>query len=243
MSRSHKQPTIPCTNGCGTLMWARRGASKATEPMICFPCRNLLSMKLETPLEYGICNGCGGPFIARIKRQYCEPCRKLYHIGHGGTYDPNKFNSTTKICPECGQEFEWVPPIGGSGGPPRKYCGSACANRVAHRTRRHKERANGKRGASKNLRNQRINVQTPRGSTFTNREMAERDHWICHLCGGVIDPNAPINSLWSLNRDHIIPIVYGGADIMENSKAAHHLCNAQRGAISLEEWFSVTLAS
>jgi 5-methylcytosine-specific restriction endonuclease McrA len=98
-----------------------------------------------------------------------------------------------------------------------------CAKRVGHRTRRHKERGKGKRNHS----------------VIINRQIAERDGWICHLCGESIDPNLDRNADMALSVDHIIPKSQGGPDTPDNLKAAHRKCNWQRNDMSVEEWFSV----
>jgi 5-methylcytosine-specific restriction endonuclease McrA len=58
--------------------------------------------------------------------------------------------------------------------------------------------------------------------TFTHAEIAERDHWTCHLCGGEVTRED-----WSI--DHLVPLSFGGDHTRLNVKIAHTVCNARRG--------------
>lgn len=49
---------------------------------------------------------------------------------------------------------------------------------------------------------------------------------VCHLCG---KPGAT-------TIDHIVPVVHGGDNSLDNLRPAHLSCNSSRGARSLEEW-------
>lgn len=56
----------------------------------------------------------------------------------------------------------------------------------------------------------------------------------CHICGLEIDLNAnrlPGKIGWqnSLHIDHVIPIMRGGADVLENVRPSHGLCNLKKG--------------
>lgn len=61
-----------------------------------------------------------------------------------------------------------------------------------------------------------------RVESFTRLEIAERDNWSCHICGGPVTQDN-----WSL--DHLLPISLGGPHTRENVALAHHVCNARRG--------------
>jgi 5-methylcytosine-specific restriction endonuclease McrA len=92
--------------------------------------------------------------------------------------------------------------------------------RAARRTRRHNERANGRRGGA---------VRLARGyERFTLREIAERDGWRCHLCHRSVPdrkyrakPNDP-------TIDHLIPLSDGGSHTRVNVALAHNRCNSER---------------
>lgn len=71
-----------------------------------------------------------------------------------------------------------------------------------------------------------------RGATvekFARAEIFERDGWICHLCGGLIDRDARPRSSKAPSLDHVIPLSLGGEHSRANTKAAHFGCNARKG--------------
>jgi len=60
------------------------------------------------------------------------------------------------------------------------------------------------------------------------REILERDGYICHICGGTVDPE-------QLHYDHVIPIARGGSHTKENIKVSHAVCNMRKSSKLLEE--------
>lgn len=70
---------------------------------------------------------------------------------------------------------------------------------------------------------------------YTETEVLNRWGSNCHLCGGPIDLDAPRAAKngqgWEkgLHLDHVVPISYGGPDILENVKPSHGICNLSRG--------------
>jgi len=68
-------------------------------------------------------------------------------------------------------------------------------------------------------------------------EVAERDNWVCHLCGGDIDRRRHEQgnlNYWGASADHVVPLSKGGTHDLSNLKAAHLICNIRRGAKDLE---------
>lgn len=55
----------------------------------------------------------------------------------------------------------------------------------------------------------------------TRLEVFERDSGICQICDEVLDYN-------NWHEDHIIPIVLGGPDTLDNVRATHPSCNLSR---------------
>lgn len=51
----------------------------------------------------------------------------------------------------------------------------------------------------------------------------ERDGYVCHLCGGPVDPD-------DLDFDHVVPLSKGGAHSEENIRVSHRTCNRRKGA-------------
>lgn len=131
-------------------------------------------------------------------------------------------------CPECGVEFP-----AGTLGRPRLYCTVRCTSQASARTYRHRRRAS-QRG----------------GEKFTLWELCERDAWICHLCGEMVDDSDesggwnPFGN-WAPSMDHIVPVSKGGAHRLDNVRLAHRWCNSVRGDGSrdLEGLFEVSDAS
>jgi 5-methylcytosine-specific restriction endonuclease McrA len=70
---------------------------------------------------------------------------------------------------------------------------------------------------------------------WTTGEILDRDGWECQLedcrcpAGRQIDPGAVRGSRWAGEVDHIHPISKGGADTLDNLRAAHRSCNAAKG--------------
>ena len=67
------------------------------------------------------------------------------------------------------------------------------------------------------------------GERYSREEIAERDSWICGLCGESIT-RTPSELREMLTVDHIIPLAVGGEDARHNLQAAHFRCNSAKGA-------------
>lgn len=69
--------------------------------------------------------------------------------------------------------------------------------------------------------------------------LAERDGWICHLCGEPIDSQLPYSGPEARHGhratlDHLLPHSLGGRTRLENLRLAHAKCNSRRGNRLLE---------
>lgn len=62
----------------------------------------------------------------------------------------------------------------------------------------------------------------------------ERDNWICHICGALVDKTLPGSDLMGPTIDHVIPFSQGGKDCYDNVALAHKLCNCQKWVKLLE---------
>ena len=95
-----------------------------------------------------------------------------------------------------------------------RYCSRRCTKSAERR--RHRARKRGQ-------------VHEP----YTLREIAERDGWRCHLCGGKV-PDRPYTAHDNdATIDHLIPQSAGGDDVKSNVALAHNRCNYMRGATPL----------
>lgn len=52
----------------------------------------------------------------------------------------------------------------------------------------------------------------------------------CHICGEPIDFELEYPDPMCFVVDHLVPIAKGGADTIDNKKAAHHACNSKKRA-------------
>lgn len=69
---------------------------------------------------------------------------------------------------------------------------------------------------------------------YTLKDVLEKYGTVCHMCGEEIDMGAPRRvglPGWErgLQLDHVIPLVNGGTDTLENVKPAHGICNIKKG--------------
>jgi 5-methylcytosine-specific restriction endonuclease McrA len=60
------------------------------------------------------------------------------------------------------------------------------------------------------------------------RRQIARARPACHICGAPIDYALPYLHPKSFVIDHIIPLIRGGADTIDNVKAAHRDCNSAK---------------
>lgn len=60
--------------------------------------------------------------------------------------------------------------------------------------------------------------------------IAERDGWVCWICGYGIDRWRVNPDRRSLTLDHVLPLRFGGGDGDDNLRAAHKWCNNTRGS-------------
>jgi 5-methylcytosine-specific restriction endonuclease McrA len=63
---------------------------------------------------------------------------------------------------------------------------------------------------------------------ITHEEIAERDGYLCHICGDSVDMSLPRTSKLGATLDHVIPVSKGGVDSRENLKLAHWICNVKK---------------
>lgn len=67
-----------------------------------------------------------------------------------------------------------------------------------------------------------------KGDIIDKNLIYERDSWICHICGDVINPSFKHPNPFSASLDHIIPLSKGGKHEFSNVKAAHLTCNCRK---------------
>jgi 5-methylcytosine-specific restriction endonuclease McrA len=67
----------------------------------------------------------------------------------------------------------------------------------------------------------------PRGRAYERVRLAvaERDAWICQLCGQPIDRRLRRPDPMALSVHHVIEFAAGGSHAMSNLQAAHDICH------------------
>jgi len=60
------------------------------------------------------------------------------------------------------------------------------------------------------------------------RVIAERDGWLCQLCGDPVEWDAAVPEPLAPTMDHIIPLSRGGAHHETNVQLAHFICNCRK---------------
>ena len=73
---------------------------------------------------------------------------------------------------------------------------------------------------------------TRRNTTQRDRLRARvaRSKPACHICGEGIDYTLPHLDPRSFVIDHVVPLIKGGTDTIDNVKAAHRDCNSTKRA-------------
>lgn len=71
--------------------------------------------------------------------------------------------------------------------------------------------------------------QTETGGPVFREEIADRDGWICGLCGEPVSPDVAWPDPLSPSVDHIVPLSKGGGHTVENVQLTHLQCNVRKG--------------
>ena len=176
------------------------------------------------------CRDCGA-FIHRRSIR-CMSCH-LVRARAARSYAPRDRASAT--CPLCGVEFK---PLRRSVGGFTRCCSRSCARKLAIRDGSHPfldgkqvgrdpERRRASNGAAS--RKRRAALLGVESDPYTVDSLAERDEFICHLCGGEVDMRLHWPDRRSPSVDHVVPLSRGGDDTLANVKLAHLTCNLSKG--------------
>lgn len=121
-----------------------------------------------------------------------------------GTYDLVEVGT---ICLTCGKLFTYQRDIATAG---TQHCSDRC---------RREARAQRSRLRQAKIRN---------APLIDPLAVAERDGWLCQLCGEPVDPAAPKRSRLGASIDHIVPLSRGGEHTWTNVQLAHLGCNCRK---------------
>lgn len=128
-----------------------------------------------------------------------------------------------KACEVCGSEFECL----SVNLPHRRYCSKTCWNRMRSLNRK------GKPYRVAIARRARVRRRARERDAFVEdidpSEIAERDHWLCGLCGEPVERSEVVPHPLSATIDHIIPLAKGGLHEKKNVQLAHFWCNSIKG--------------
>ena len=94
-----------------------------------------------------------------------------------------------------------------------RFCSEIC-NSAAHAL----VRKLSKRGGS----------HRPVGMPFSRAEIAERDRWLCGICGGRVSRERRHPDPLCASIDHIVPLALGGSNDLDNLQLAHLRCNLSK---------------
>lgn len=67
------------------------------------------------------------------------------------------------------------------------------------------------------------------GEVFDEREVFERDGWVCGICLEPVDPGLRFPDMRRASLDHVIPVSFGGPHTRANTRCSHLDCNVARG--------------
>lgn len=159
------------------------------------------------------------------KRLRCDRCRNL--VPDRRTYADRKAGRATGTCEACGKEYTRHRRT-------QRWCSQSCAgpNRTGAGPRgglSPEARERQRLYWQQKCRRRRAAKRGGASELYTLAEIAERDRFMCQLCGkrvamkqGVPHPNAP-------TIDHVVPVSEGGDDTRANVQLAHFRCNSVKG--------------
>lgn len=87
-----------------------------------------------------------------------------------------------------------------------------------------------RRNGERRRRAQKTNTRT---DSYTEFDVLELYGTNCHMCGYAIDLTAPRNCVgdgweFGLQIDHVIQLVLGGTDTLDNVRPSHAICNSRK---------------
>lgn len=172
--------------------------------------RRQLPIRDPNPQERA-CAHCGKPFIPNRRDQvYCPAgsgsyCAQKAYWARRAAGEPLRQVEQTKACVECGKDFT-------ARKANAKWCSKSCRIRTTARD------ATRRRGPLR-----------PEWKPYSDREIFERDGWICQLCMQPVDRKVSRTHPDGATIDHTVPLSLGGADEPANVVTAHWRCNRDKG--------------
>lgn len=179
------------------------------------------------------CEFCGKEFwTARRKARFCRTeCRRAREREDRIAKNATRSRIWVGRCGICGVAF--VSPT--ADGPNVRMCSADCRAEAKRTHSRIKERTRDVPRRVLYAESYAVNDARRRAVTleavevFSRAEIAERDGWICQLCGDPVDPTLEWPEPMSQSLDHKTPLAKGGSHTRENCQLAHLRCNLAKG--------------
>lgn len=178
------------------------------------------------------CEVCGEPVMRRgdavgsasQNKRYCSRSCRAYDIGDLAV-TATRCRIHVHECEDCGVLYT-------SHGPGKRLVCAGCRPlRAAAKAAREAERARRKNRARRLAKRN----AGPAG-IYTLAEVVDRDGQMCGICGLWVDVELSGRDPQGPTVDHVVPLSRGGADVIENVRLAHWICNVRRGAPEVLSW-------
>lgn len=155
------------------------------------------------------------PRVGRYRRFCSDECRS----GH------IQRRVTPTQCGYCGVEFRpsYLPKkvedrLGGI-----RFCSIKCHRQSVRRYKTPQDKAR-----AKSFRRRARKYSAPY-ERILDREIFERDGWVCGICHGKVDRRLRPPHPARASLDHIVPLAKGGSHTRSNVQCSHWICNSRKG--------------
>jgi len=153
-------------------------------------------------------------------KKFCPNCKKNKNISEFSKA-PKRFDGLRSYCKECDNKKRSVYNK-------NWYSDKEYAEKMKTRTSKyHKNNPHISRESSRRRDAQKIETTNEKLNLL---EIFERDEWICHICGKLVDKNLIWPDPGFASHDHVIPLSKGGTHTFNNVKLAHLRCNLSKNA-------------
>lgn len=196
-------------------------------PLVCPVC----TREVVRPAHVRHCSReCGR--IARVQSRafVCTVC--------GGEFRRKSYGGPVGLCAECrkvsgGKRIAWLtcPICGITVRRQARYrtCSRQCGNKLQWAPRKVWGNRRERIAAKSARRRMRMRGSDGRIEAIDPAAVAERDGWICGICGDPVSPGLAYPAPLSASLDHTVPLSLGGEHTWTNVRLAHLVCNCERG--------------
>lgn len=211
----------PCeVESCGRNKDSRRGR-------FCSRHRYLMDRygSTDEPASSRPCAHCGAEFVTtRSRARFCqESCRRAQERIDRAARNASRCRVWVGRCGVCGVAF--VSPT--ADGPSVRMCSDECRKSARRSAERIRERTRDEVRPVRAVFE--VEALPERGPIvmFTRAEIADRDGWVCQVCGEPVDPSLRWPHPMSQALGHVIPRSRGGAHSPDNCQLIHLSCNPE----------------